>query len=55
VTYDVDVIAYSHLSSTVNLLVTVLIISRLLYLSIRAKRMLGAEHARTYTSIAAMM
>ena len=41
--------------SPVNLLLTLLIVGRLLAMSNRVKNMLGAQHAHTYTSIAALV
>ncbi|KAL1688297.1 hypothetical protein GGG16DRAFT_60235 [Schizophyllum commune] len=48
-------LAYFSLSLAVNLLLTLLIVGRLLAMSNRVKNMLGAQHAHTYTSIAALV
>ncbi|KAL1762037.1 hypothetical protein FB107DRAFT_254543 [Schizophyllum commune] len=52
----VDVgLTYFSLSLAVNLLLTLLIVGRLLSLSNQVTRMLGPQHARTYTSVAALL
>ncbi|KAL1679934.1 hypothetical protein EV122DRAFT_263237 [Schizophyllum commune] len=52
----VDVgLTYFSLSLAVNLLLTLLIVGRLLSLSNQVTRMLGSQHARTYTSVAALL
>ena len=48
-------IAYLSMSIALNLILTILIVGRLLYLSRSVKAILGESHAKTYTSVAAMM
>ncbi|KAI0359767.1 hypothetical protein OH77DRAFT_1434208 [Trametes cingulata] len=46
---------YFAISISLNVMLTLLLVGRLMYMSYRARQSLGAEHARTYMSIAAML
>lgn len=46
---------YFSISIALNVLLTLLLVSRLFYMSVKARRTIGGEHGRTYISIAAML
>ncbi|RPD60192.1 hypothetical protein L226DRAFT_571168 [Lentinus tigrinus ALCF2SS1-7] len=46
---------YFSISISLNILLTLLLVGRLYYMSARAKRAIGREHAATYSSIASML
>ncbi|KAI0749659.1 hypothetical protein C8Q80DRAFT_1101643 [Daedaleopsis nitida] len=46
---------YFSISIALNVLLTLLLVGRLLYMSEQAKRTIGRDHAATYTSIVAML
>ena len=46
---------YFSVSISLNILLTLLLVGRLFYMSERAKRAIGREHAATYSSIASML
>ena len=46
---------YFSISISLNILLTLLLVGRLFYMSERAKRAIGREHAATYSSIASML
>lgn len=46
---------YFSISIALNILLTLLLVGRLFYMSERAKRAIGREHAATYSSIASML
>ena len=48
-------IPYFSLAISLNIILTLLIVGRLLYLSRPVREVLGPAHAGTYTSVAAMM
>ena len=48
-------IIYWSLSISLNIILTLLLVGRLLYMSHNARRSLGDEHAATYISVAAML
>ncbi len=48
-------VPYFSISVSLNILLTLLLVGRLWYMSERAKRTIGREHAATYTSIATML
>lgn len=48
-------IPYFSLSITLNIILTMLIIEKLLYMSRAVRNVLGEQYARMYTSIAAMI
>ncbi len=46
---------YFSISIALNVMLTLLLVVRLLYMSYSARRAIGGEHGRTYISIAAML
>ena len=46
---------YFTISISLNIILTLLLVGRLLYMSHNARRSLGDEHAATYISVAAML